>query len=89
SAQLLQSRLQQATLNLLTQKKSLLSNAARTLNAISPLQTLERGYSITLTDKDVAIHSVKQIKPDDKIKTRLFDGHIVSSVESCTDIDEY
>ena len=89
SAQFLQSRLQQATLNLLTQKKSLLSNAARTLNAISPLQTLERGYSITLTDKDVAIHSVKQIKPDDKIKTRLFDGHIVSSVESCTDIDEY
>ena len=60
----------------------------KTLNAISPLQTLERGYSITLNDKEVAIHSVKQIKPDDKIKTRLFDGHIISSVESCTVIDE-
>ncbi|NOQ68559.1 MAG: exodeoxyribonuclease VII large subunit [Gammaproteobacteria bacterium] len=88
SAQFLQSRLQQATLNLLTQKKSLLSNVARTLNAISPLQTLERGYSITLNDKEVAIYSVKQIKPDEKIKTRLFDGHIISTVESCTGIDE-
>jgi exodeoxyribonuclease VII large subunit len=88
SAQFLQSRLQQATLNLLTQKQSLLSNVARTLNAISPLQTLERGYSITLNDKEVAIYSVKQIKPDEKIKTRLFDGHIISTVESCTGIDE-
>ena len=88
SAQFLQTRMQQATLNLLTQKKSLLSNAARTLHAISPLQTLERGYSITLNDKEVAIHSVKQIKPDDKIKTRLFDGHVFSTVESSTGIDE-
>jgi exodeoxyribonuclease VII large subunit len=87
TAQFLDSRLQQAILNQLTRKKSLLSNVASTLNAISPLQTLERGYSITLNDKELAISSVKQIKPDDKIKTRLHDGHIISRVESCTGID--
>jgi exodeoxyribonuclease VII large subunit len=79
----LASRLQQATLNMLTQKKSQLSNTARTLNAISPLQTLERGYSISLDDQGAAILSVTQVTHDDKIKTLLADGHIISRVESC------
>ena len=79
----LSSRLQQATLNLLTHKKSQLSNTARTLHAISPLQTLERGYSISLDSEGTAISSIKQVTRDDKIKTLLADGHIISRVESC------
>ena len=79
----LSKRLQQATLNLFAQKKSLLSNAARTLNTISPLQTLERGYSITLNDKGAPIVSIKQVKANDTIETRLHDGSIISHVESC------
>ncbi len=79
----LNSRLQQAALNTFAQKKSLLSNTARTLNAISPLQTLERGYSITLNDKGSALLSIKQVKQNDKIETRLHDGRIISRVESC------
>jgi exodeoxyribonuclease VII large subunit len=87
STQFLQSRLQQATLNLFTHKKSQLSNVARTLNAISPLQTLERGYSITLNDKGEAILSVSQLNPGDKIETRLHKGLIFSQVESCVEND--
>lgn len=83
STRFLQSRLQQASLNLFTHKKSQLSNVARTLNAISPLQTLERGYSITLNDKGEAILSVSQLNPGDKIETRLQKGLIISQVESC------
>ncbi len=83
AVQFLKSRLQQTTLNLIAQKKSQLSNVASTLNAISPLQTLERGYSITLNDKDKAITSIQQIKPNDTIKTRLQDGHVISHVKSC------
>jgi exodeoxyribonuclease VII large subunit len=79
----LTTRLRQATLNLLTHKKSQLSNTARTLNAISPLQTLERGYSISLDREGVAILSVSQVSQDDKIKTLVADGHIISRVESC------
>ncbi len=83
SARFLNSRLQQATLNLLTQKKSQLSNVARTLNVISPLQTLERGYSITLDNNGVPILSIKQINPGDTIETRLHSGRIISQVKSC------
>ncbi|MBE9560400.1 MAG: exodeoxyribonuclease VII large subunit, partial [Proteobacteria bacterium] len=79
----LTSRLQRATLNLFGQKKSLLGNAARTLNTISPLQTLERGYSITLDDKGEPIVSIEQVKANDTIETRLHNGCIISHVESC------
>ncbi len=82
SALYLQKRLQQASINLLTEKKSQLSLAARTLNAISPLKTLERGYSVTLDNKGKALLSIEQLKPNDKIKTRLHNGHIISRVES-------
>ena len=80
--QFLKTRLQQTTLNLMAQKKSQLSQAARTLNAISPLQTLERGYSITLNNKGKAITSIKHVKANDTIKTRLQDGLVISHVES-------
>lgn len=78
----LSSQLQQTTMNLLAQKKSQLSNTARTLNAISPLQTLERGYSITLNDKNKAIVSIEQTKLNDTIETRLHNGSIISHVQS-------
>lgn len=81
--QFLTSRLQQATLNLFSHKKTVLSNVARTLNAISPLQTLERGYSITLNDKGTALLSIEQVKQNDKIETRLHNGRIISQVERC------
>ena len=83
----LSARLQTATMNLFNNKKSLLSNVARTLNAISPLQTLERGYSITMDKKGKALLSVKQVKTDDTIETRLHDGHIISRVESCIETE--
>jgi len=83
TANYLNARLQQATLNLFAQKKSLLANAARTLHTISPLQTLERGYSITLNDKGAAIVSIAQVKANDTIETRLHNGSIISHVESC------
>jgi len=88
SARFLNSRLQQATLNLLTQKKLQLSNTARTLNVVSPLQTLERGYSITLDNKGAAVLSVKQIKVNDTIETRLHNGLIISQVKSCVKIEQ-
>ena len=84
----LTSRLQRATLTLFTQKKSLLSNTARTLNTISPLHTLERGYSITLNNKGAPIVSVEQVTTDDTIETRLHNGRIISQVTSCDETNQ-
>jgi exodeoxyribonuclease VII large subunit len=87
SALFLNSRLQQATVNLFSQKKSQLSNVVRALNIISPLQTLERGYSITLDNKGAPVLSAKQVKVNDTIETRLHNGRIISQVKSCVGIE--
>jgi exodeoxyribonuclease VII large subunit len=87
STQFLRSRLQQASLNSFAHKKSQLSNVARTLNAMSPLHTLARGYSITLNSKGVALISVEQVKPKEIIETRLHNGRIISRVDSCLETD--
>jgi exodeoxyribonuclease VII large subunit len=57
----------------------------QTLNAISPLATLERGYSITsLVDSSSIISSSNRLSIDDKIKTRFAHGYVVSQVKEIT-----
>jgi exodeoxyribonuclease VII large subunit len=51
-----------------------------TLEALSPLATLTRGYSITESESGKTIRTINEIKPKDKIKTRLKDGQLESNV---------
>jgi len=64
-------------------KNELLGALAGRLNALNPLGILERGYSITIREKDNKI--VKDaycLKQKDVIKTKLFKGEVLSRVES-------
>ena len=55
---------------------------ASTLNAVSPLATLDRGYSITSLDKtSKVLTSSQQLAVKQRIKTRLAHGHIISQIE--------
>ncbi len=49
------------------------ANHITKLDALSPLKTLSRGYSI-MTKEDKVIKSVKDLNSGDKVKLRLFDG---------------
>lgn len=54
----------------------------QTLNTVSPLATLERGYAIVTDSKTSAvISSSQQLSVDDKIKTRLAHGQIISQIK--------
>lgn len=54
---------------------------ARALETVSPLATLQRGYSITLAGKDGAIITdSRQVAHGDKLETRLASGRIISTV---------
>ncbi|MGH8279478.1 MAG: exodeoxyribonuclease VII large subunit [Gammaproteobacteria bacterium] len=59
--------------------------AARTLNTVSPLATLERGYAIV---SDVAsgtvLASVGKVRPGQAIAVRLADGQLAARVEAIT-----
>ena len=53
----------------------------QTLNAVSPLATLERGYAIvTKCDSATIISSSRQVSVKDSINIRLKQGHIISQV---------
>ena len=67
--------------SLLGKKHLRLSALSRELNAISPLQTLGRGYSITrVAATGEILRSSKQVQAGDEITTRLMDGELVSNV---------
>ena len=55
---------------------------ARNLDAISPLQTLQRGYSITRRDDGSLITSVAAVSVGDVLTTRLADGEIISETRA-------
>ncbi|HHJ13309.1 MAG TPA: exodeoxyribonuclease VII large subunit [Gammaproteobacteria bacterium] len=68
----------------ISRRQEQLAALVRALDAVSPLATLQRGYSITLAQADGRnIHSVGQVKPGDQVKTLLSDGYIISTVETC------
>ncbi len=61
------------------QKKHLSLN--QTLHAVSPLATLGRGYAIVSDPKSsTIISSTQKLSINDKIKTRLADGELISQV---------
>ena len=57
-----------------------LAHAAQQLNAVSPLATLGRGYSISKTADGEILRSVSQVKIHDQISTRLADGEFICEV---------
>jgi len=57
-----------------------LAEKSARLNALSPLNILARGYSITYTTNKGILKSVKQVKPGEDILTKLADGEIKSRI---------
>lgn len=63
------------------QRKSHLRTLASTLNAISPLQTLSRGYSITSSTDGQTITNTDSVSQNELITTRLHMGQLISRIE--------
>ena len=72
----------------LAQNEASLRRYESTLNALSPLQTLARGYSITLDADGRTVTSHQQLQPGQPLITRLHEGQVTSEVVSTTDGDD-
>uniref|UniRef100_UPI004048E5EA exodeoxyribonuclease VII large subunit n=1 Tax=Vibrio anguillarum TaxID=55601 RepID=UPI004048E5EA len=57
-----------------------LTLAAEKLDAVSPLATLKRGYSITRDSSGKVIHRARDLKTGDQLITRVADGEVFSTV---------
>ena len=74
------SRLDQSLRTQLVARRSSLAALSRSLNSVSPLNTLARGYSITYDSALKVIHSSDEVKVGATITSRLGKGEITSTV---------
>ncbi|MFQ3229292.1 MAG: exodeoxyribonuclease VII large subunit [Reinekea sp.] len=77
-------RLNQAALSSLQPKQSRFAQLLAKLNLLSPLSTLERGYSITLSANSTVITDASEVKTGDQLETRLQNGTLTSTVTKIT-----
>lgn len=71
----LERALDKALKNVLQYKQQSLANISRALNAISPLNTLQRGYAIVTHDQKI-LQDAHQVKVGDHIEAKLNKGSI-------------
>lgn len=77
-----QQRLGSGLEQLLPRRRERLAALARTLHAVSPLPTLERGYSVTIEKTSGAtVRSISQLQPGQQLITHLADGRFSATVD--------
>ncbi|MDJ1655742.1 exodeoxyribonuclease VII large subunit, partial [Raoultella sp. Ech2A] len=84
-----QSRIQQLEYRLaesirarLSEQRERFGNTVTHLEAVSPLATLARGYSVTSASDGSVLKQTKQVKAGDLLTTRLNDGWVESEVKA-------
>ena len=75
-------RLSQATQEQLHQAKHRFAVSCSQLNAVSPLATISRGYSVTTTTEGQLLKQAKQVAVGEPIVTRISDATLISRVET-------
>jgi len=82
--QQLEYRLAQLVTARLSHTRERFGNAITHLEAVSPLATLARGYSVTTAQDGNVLKATKQVQPGDTLTTRLADGWVESEVRQIT-----
>jgi len=78
---LLKKKLNNEIIKLLITKQEKWENSLRLLEAVSPLNTIKRGYAIVLNKDKKIIKRTSDIKINDRIFTMLGDGGVFSNIE--------
>lgn len=81
----LRKQLIRAMSNIFTEKEKEFTYLVSTLEALSPLKIMDRGYSLVYSKQNILIKNIKQIKKNEVIKVKVSDGAFTCQV---TDIEE-
>ena len=77
----IQNRLLLAEKASIQNKRQLLASLSRTLQAVSPLQTLSRGYAIASNSRGDNLTDSRQVQSGEQIQLRLAKGTLLARVE--------
>lgn len=66
---------------IMTNKASKFSEQVATLQALSPLNILQRGFSVAYTEKGTLLKSIKQGSPGEKLTVQVADGRYYCSID--------
>lgn len=83
----LESTAQAAIKRRFAEKDAQLQSSAQHLHALSPLATLQRGYSIARTREGQVLTAATQVGIGDNIEVQLSEGRLTCRVEARTDTD--
>lgn len=75
-------RLRKALPRRLERCRERLTRTAAHLEAVSPLSVLGRGFSLTMTEDGEIVRDAAQVRPGDRLRTRLHRGRVVARVEA-------
>ncbi|SDU23434.1 exodeoxyribonuclease VII large subunit [Halopseudomonas salegens] len=80
----LQQRLPRSIQQRLQQERQQFAQVSHSLNLVSPLATLGRGYSILLDRQGHAVRQADQVRPGDQLQARLANGQLdLQVVDQC------
>ncbi|MFV8827969.1 exodeoxyribonuclease VII large subunit [Alkalihalobacterium sp. APHAB7] len=61
---------------LLKEKQNQFQNRVQTLEVLSPLRMMERGYSLAFNDRNELVKSITDVSLDDAVQIRVMDGTV-------------
>lgn len=76
-----QKDLQRAMMQILLKKQKEFDRVISTLQALSPLKIMERGYSLVYSDKNRLVKSIRQVNESESLQIQLSDGSILCKVQ--------
>jgi len=72
--------LSKAMLSVMAKKEADFSNLVSTLEALSPLKIMDRGYSLAYSDDGKLLKSTEQVQINETVRIKLSDGTLTCSV---------
>jgi exodeoxyribonuclease VII large subunit len=67
---------------ILLKKQTEFDRVISTLQALSPLKIMERGYSLVYSNENELIKSIKQVKENEPLQIQLTDGSLLCNVQN-------
>ncbi|EKN69881.1 exodeoxyribonuclease VII large subunit [Neobacillus bataviensis LMG 21833] len=77
-----QKDMKRSMLQILSKKQTDFERILSTLQALSPLKIMERGYSLAYSEDNRLLKSVKQVKENEQVQIQLTDGSLFCKVEN-------